>query len=100
MASSEPLQRAIVLLHRAQGGDPEANDELFTLLCDQLRKQAQQAMVGRVGHTLQPTALVHEMWLRLGQEDQLSADSGQRFLRLATKAMRSLLVDHARPTTA
>jgi RNA polymerase sigma factor (TIGR02999 family) len=48
------------------------------------------------GHTLQPTALVHEAWLRLADQSQVGTEDQVRFLRLAARAMRFVLVDHAR----
>ena len=60
------------ILEAAQQGDPTAADQLLPLVYDELRRLAAHRMANEVsGHTLQPTALVHESWLRLtGNEDQ------------------------------
>jgi len=50
----------------------------------------------RAGHTLQPTALVHEAWLRLVKQDHVSFENRRRFYALAAEMMRKILVDHAR----
>ncbi len=64
-------------------------DELHAIAAGQLREQ-------RSGHTLQPTALVNEAYLRLAGRQNLAFDSREDFLRLACSVMRNLLVDHAR----
>ena len=71
------------------------------LLYTELRRIAARLLAdqGR-GHTLQPTALVHEAWLRLADQTQTSAADRMRFLRLAARAMRFVLVDHARARCA
>jgi RNA polymerase sigma factor (TIGR02999 family) len=67
-------------------------------LYEELRRLAGQHLRReRVGHTLQPTALVHEAWMRLAASTQLSADNGRaRFLAAASVTIRRVLVDHAR----
>jgi len=90
------------LLDRAQGGDPKAADELLPLVYEELRKLAAARMARESpGQTLQPTALVHEAWLRLvGKAD--SAGKNQRFdgrahfFAAAAEAMRRILIDNAR----
>ena len=84
------------LLHRMRGGDEQAADELLPLVHDELHRLARGAMAGqRASHTLQPTALLHEAWLRLVGADGELRDQ-EHFLALAATAMRSVLVDHAR----
>ena len=83
------------LLVRAGEGDEAARAELAECLYDQLRALARAQMRHRGGHTLQPTALVHEAWFRLiGKEQQF--ESRGHFLAIAARAMRGILVDHAR----
>jgi RNA polymerase sigma factor (TIGR02999 family) len=87
---------ATVLLSAVAEGDAHASDRLLELVYAELRRLAEGALGGeRVGHTLQPTALVHEAWLRL-----VDQESGWRnrshFLGVASLAMRRILVDHAR----
>jgi RNA polymerase sigma-70 factor, ECF subfamily len=66
-------------------------------LYEELRSIARAALAGQIGqHTLQPTALVHEAWLRLSQLGGLRSEDRHQFLALAARAMRHVLVDHAR----
>jgi RNA polymerase sigma factor (TIGR02999 family) len=78
-------------------GDQKAAGELLPLVYQELRKLAgsKMAMEAR-GHTLQPTALVHEAWLRLGAADQQNWENRAHFFSAAGEAMRRILVDHAR----
>ena len=83
------------LLNGVADGQEAAVEELLPLVYDELRSLA-AAFFGdqQAGHTLQPTALVHEAYLKLvGQAD---ISSRNQFFVLATRAMRSILVDHAR----
>lgn len=85
------------LLNRAADGEAEASGRLFELLYVDLRDRAGQMMRGeRSGHTLQPTALVHEAWIRMVDLPEKRFRSRAQFFALAAKAMRSVLVDHAR----
>ena len=89
------------LLSRLAQGDGEASSALLARLYSELRKIAERCMQAeRADHTLQPTALVHEAYVRLfeGRTPQL-ADRAH-FLRLAARAMRNVLVDHARSKRA
>lgn len=85
------------LLQAMQAGDPSASEALAPLVYRQLHAMAGRALRGeRSGHTLQPTALVHEAFVRLtGQRDAQWADRGH-FYSLAARIMRRILVDHAR----
>jgi len=68
---------------------------------DELRRVADAVMAGeRAGHTLEPTALTHEVWLRLLQSRNAAALDRQAFLGLAAQAMRRILTDHARRRSA
>ena len=85
------------LLQAMQAGDPSASEALAPLGSRQLHDMAGRALQGeQSGHTLQPTALVHEAFVRLtGQREARWADRGH-FYSLAARIMRRILVDHAR----
>jgi len=80
--------------------DPEGSPDLDALVPElyaELRRLAARAMAGESGrHTLQPTALVHEAYLRLAGSAGLDLSDRRRFLALAGRVMRQVLVDHAR----
>lgn len=85
------------LLPLARASDARAASELFALLYAELRVLARAALDrGGVGHTLQPTAIVHEAWLKLVGPEVITVNDRQHFLALAARAMRQVLVDHAR----
>jgi RNA polymerase sigma factor (TIGR02999 family) len=85
------------LLHAWGAGDPRASDELARLVYAELRRQARSALRQEgAGHTLQPTALVHEAWLRLDGQHDASWESRRQFFAVAAQMMRRVLVDHAR----
>lgn len=90
-------ERATRLLAAAQNGVPGSEDQLFVALYDELKRIA-GGLLGeeRTGHTLQPTALVHEAWMRLIDVREAGPDGRGRFLGLAARAMRRILVEHAR----
>lgn len=89
------------LLSRWRDGDEAALEELLPAVYSELRKlAASQFRVERTGHTLQPTALVHEAYLRLVRQDPGRIDNRTHFYALAAKAMRQILVDHARGRAA
>lgn len=85
------------LLARVSAGDDAALDALFPLVYAQLRRAADVALRDeRPGHTLGPTALVHEAYLRLVGSGGIPAPDVGHFLSIAARAMRQILVDHAR----
>ena len=85
------------ILERAQAGDPTAADQLLPLVYDELRRLAAHKMAHELpGQTLQPTALVHEAWLRLGGDDQPAWQNRAHFFGAAAEAMRRILIDRAR----
>jgi RNA polymerase sigma-70 factor (ECF subfamily) len=85
------------LLQELSGGDPEAMGRLIPLVYDQLRKlAASQFQHERRDHTLQPTALVHEAYMRLVGQRQVRWQSRAHFIGLAAHLMRRILIDHAR----
>ncbi len=88
------------LLHRHAGGDDAAVQELIPLVYKDLRTLAARALrQEREGHTLTPTALVHEAYLRLVEPDMDWRGRGQ-FFAAAARSMRRILVDHARRRSA
>jgi RNA polymerase sigma factor (TIGR02999 family) len=93
---------AVTELLRAWGaGDVEASDSLVRLVYGELRRQAGLALRREgEGHTLQPTALVHEAWLRLGNQHDVRWESRTQFFAIAAQAMRRILLDHARTRRA
>ena len=82
---------------RHSPASPAAVQDLFTQVYDELRRVAANALrQERSDHTLQPTALVHEAFLRLARADSLAVLSRAHVFALAAQAMRRILVDHAR----
>jgi RNA polymerase sigma factor (TIGR02999 family) len=78
-------------------GDARALDALLPAVYAELRRQARRAMRREAaGHTLQPTALVHEAFLRLVDQRHARWESRTQFFAIAAQAMRRILVDHAR----
>jgi RNA polymerase sigma factor (TIGR02999 family) len=89
------------LLIRFQARDDEATAELLRRFSRELHAIAVQHMRGeRVGHTLQPTALVNEAYIRLVGLDQMDWQDRAHFLGMAARTMRRVLVDHARKKRA
>lgn len=85
------------ILERLGAGHPSAADELFPLVYDQLRSLAAVYFRGRdAGHTLQPTALVHEAYVKLVGDAAGRPRDRAHFFALAARVMRQILVDHAR----
>lgn len=84
------------LIHASAQGDAGARDELYTVIYAELRRLARQQMRHeRAGHTLQPTAVVNEAFLRLACGDH-RFESRRHFFLSAAQAMRRVLIDHAR----
>src|SRR4029434_2233958 len=85
------------ILDRVQQGDPEAAEELLPLVYEELRKLGAHKMAAEApGQTLQPTALVHEAWLRLTGGASKTWDSRGHFFAAAAEAMRRILIERAR----
>lgn len=100
-ANPQLLSETQALLKRMQAGERSASDELFQLLYRQLRQLAQRELEGAPrDSTLQATALVHELWLRIRATDNLTVESRQHFLYLAARVIRGVIVDHARRRNA
>ena len=89
-----------LILHRLARGERGAQDRLFELIYPQLRRSAAAYLAReRKGHTLQPTALVHEAFLRVPREG-IDWQSRVHFFAVAASAMRRVLVDYARAHSA
>jgi RNA polymerase sigma factor (TIGR02999 family) len=89
------------LLQAWASGDQGAFDKLLPLLYDELRRQARRYIRAQpAGQTLQTTALVHEAYLRLVGQSAVAWKGRAHFFGVAAKAMRSILVDHARARNA
>lgn len=85
------------LLRRWRKGDSGAFDELYPVVYQELRSLAGSYLASERGdHTLQPTALVHEAYLRLAKLDRLDTRDRTHFFAIAARVMRRILVDHAR----
>src|SRR6266704_3960871 len=85
------------ILEKAQQGDPTAADQLLPLVYEELRRLAARKMANEAaGQTLQPTALVHEAWLRLVGNENQKWDGRAHFFAAAAEAMRRILIDRAR----
>ena len=89
------------LLQRLRTGDEEAAEQLFPLVYDELRRAAQRALRReREDHTLHPTDLVHEAYFKLAGPSPEPLQNRAHFLGVAARAMRQVLVDHARRRNA
>ncbi len=85
------------LLREAKDGARDALDRILALIYDDLRRVARQQLRREYGsRTLDPTALVHEAYVKLASGARLSANDRAHFLSIAAHAMRQVLVDHAR----
>ncbi len=85
------------ILERVEKGDTNAAGELLPLVYEELRKLAAYNMAHEpAGHTLQPTALVHEAWLRLTGAPHQDWNSRNHFFMAAAQAMRRILIERAR----
>ncbi|MEZ6197458.1 MAG: sigma-70 family RNA polymerase sigma factor [Planctomycetota bacterium] len=86
----------VQLLDRVRRGDASASSELLPLIYEELRGLAQSIFRAQnPGHTLQPTVLVHDAFVRLVQSD-VQLEGSRHFYAVAAKAMRQILTDHAR----
>jgi RNA polymerase sigma factor (TIGR02999 family) len=91
------MNETVRILERVKRGDEEAESRLYELVHADLKVRAERLMRRQpAGHTLQATALVDEAWLKLTNLRDASFEDRAHFLRAATRAMQSVLVDHAR----
>jgi len=89
------------LLQQWAGGDPQAPEDLVPLVYQELRKRAAAYLRReRRDHTLQPTALVNEAYVRLMGQERVTWINRAQFFGVAAQAMRRILVDHAREREA
>lgn len=85
------------ILHSIEDGGAKAADQLLPLVYEELRRLAAQKMANEAaGHTLQPTALVHEAWLRLAGAENQKWDGRGHFFAAAAESMRRILIENAR----
>ncbi|MGA2428135.1 MAG: ECF-type sigma factor [Candidatus Acidiferrum sp.] len=98
MSEDQPVT---TLLRDFASGNKGALDRLIPLVYPELQRLARGYMRNeRTGHTLQPTALVHEAYARLVQQDQPDYNSRAHFMGVAAHIMRQILIDHARASNA
>src|SRR5437868_8313058 len=98
-SDSRPVNDVTHVIERMHQGDPTAAEQLLPLVYAELRQLAAHRMAQEnPGQTLQPTALVHEAWLRLagGQNASAKWDGRAHFFAAAAEAMRRILIDNAR----
>src|SRR5262249_7308803 len=93
-----PMNEVTRILGAIEGGDPHAADRLLPLVYDELRRLAAQKLAHeKPGQTLQPTALVHEAYLRLVEAEKARCGNSRgHFSAAAAEAMRRILVERAR----
>ena len=97
MANSDSGEQITQLLQSWQKGDAQSGEDVVPLVYAELRRIARMRLSAeRAGHTLQPTALVHEAWLRLMKQHGANWQNRAQFFAIAAQAMRRILVDHAR----
>jgi RNA polymerase sigma factor (TIGR02999 family) len=95
------MSEATILLGAVERGDPKAADQLLELVYQDLRRLANHKMAQEPpGQTLQPTALVHEAWLRLVGSEHPNFENRAHFFSAAAEAMRRILIDRARRRSA
>ena len=99
MAARKPSTENITeqLRDWSGGKDTEASDAVLNLVYDELRRQAHRYLSReRAGHTLQTTALVHEVYLKLVKQENIAWESRSHFFGIAARLMRQILIDYAR----
>lgn len=97
LPADDAVTRATTLLTLVSEGDAHAAESLAPMLYDRLRQLAGTMLASeRAGHTLQPTALVHEAYVKLIDQRAVTEDDQAAFMGLAATVMRRVLVDHAR----
>jgi RNA polymerase sigma factor (TIGR02999 family) len=101
MKTGERGHEITLLLKQWSNGDRQSLDQLISLVYPELHKIAAHYMTGeRSGHTLQPTALVHEAYLRLVRRPEREWQNRAHFFAVAARIVRAILVDHARARLA
>lgn len=95
--SKETTSEITQILQKWNDGNEQAKELLLPFVYEELKRQARRMMSGeRVNHTLQPTALVHEAFLRLSEQTGIEWQNRRHFYGIASRLMRQILVDHAR----
>ena len=96
-AGTNQVSDATLMLAAINAGEPKAAEHLLILVYDELRRLAASKLASEApGQTLQPTALVHEAWLRLVGDQSRSFKDREHFFRASAEAMRRILIDRAR----
>jgi RNA polymerase sigma factor (TIGR02999 family) len=94
--TDENQEKVTQMLRQVQAGNREALDELFPIIYKELRRLASSQLAGeRSNHTLQPTALVHEAYMRLIDQHSVNWQNRAHFFSIAAETMRRILVNHA-----
>jgi len=90
-------EKVMFLVNQIESGDPRAAEKLLPIVYEELRRLAAHKLsTEKPGQTLQPTALVHEAWIRLGADQQPKWENRAHFFGAAAEAMRRILIDRAR----
>lgn len=92
----QPRETVTALLLRWRQGDNTALDQLIPMVYAELRRVARAHLRAYPNPSLQPTALVHELYLRLAESDRMIVHDRTHFFAIAARVMRQVLVDHAR----
>ncbi len=101
MGSNDTQWQTTQCLRRLRAGETRAADELLPLVYDELRAiAAARLRQERINHTLQPTALVHEAYLKLVDQRDAIVEDRAHFIAVAAEAIRRILIDHARSRQA
>lgn len=101
MSRKEEATRLLGAIRERPETEREARDRLFGTVYEELRSLASGLMKReRAGHTLRPTAVVHEAYLKLIRQDNVTWESRAHFFGIAARAIRQILVDHAREKSA
>lgn len=94
--TDENQEKVTQMLRQVQDGNREALDELFPIIYKELRRLASSQLANeRANHTLQPTALVHEAYMRLIDQHSVNWQNRAHFFSIAAETMRRILVNHA-----
>lgn len=94
---NSPMSEVTQLLNAIEAGEPKAAAQLLPLVYEELRKLAAVRMANeKAAQTLQPTALVHEAWLKIAGDNNEHFANRQHFFKAAATAMQQILVDNAR----
>ncbi|MGE3466253.1 MAG: sigma-70 family RNA polymerase sigma factor [Pyrinomonadaceae bacterium] len=95
--TEKPASEITRILQDWNDGNAEAKDELLPFVYAELKRQARILMSSeRKNHTLQPTALVHEAFMRISQQTGIDWQNRSHFFGIASRLMRQILIDHAR----